>query len=128
MINIKNSPYRNEVRREYVQKSSVSTVNDKVISVDLNPKFLIVVLAVIGTLLATLYLVNFNKFATKGFQLTKLENLRNELENTKQVNNLILAKAKAMNSVMERDRVSVMRKAQDIEFVYGGGEEAIAKK
>jgi hypothetical protein len=128
-INVSYSPYRSEFRaaRLSAQKpaAAVAQVSDEVLKIDINPTVLIVVLFLLSLLLAALYLLNFNRVATKGYQLKRLEISQQELKDESDLKTLYLAKVKSMNGILNDSLLNGMHKPGQVEFVYG--ENVLAK-
>src|SRR5258708_2995256 len=116
-INILRSPYRSESHRSQsfnLKRKFQNTMVEKVAHFDLNPTLVVLVLLVMSILLSCIYLIQFNKVATKGYELKKLEVTQQELNSQSEVKNLYLARAKSMSNIMQSDRLTAMRKPKEM--------------
>jgi len=123
-INILRSPYRQDANLGLgvgVKRKFQHTVVEKVVRFDLNPLVVMIILLGMSILLSVVYLAQFNKVATKGYELKKLELTRQDLNSQKQQKEMYLARARAMTAIIESNRVDRMRKPKDMNFVYEGG-------
>ena len=120
-INVSFSPYRMEAASgaKKVDNKQQTLTGAKTLEIDINPVFAMVTLMLLAVLLSGLYLVNFNKIATKGYELKKLEVARQKLQNESDVTNMYLAKVQSLNNIMSTDRVSIMRKPAAVQYVVG---------
>jgi hypothetical protein len=116
------SPYRNALR----QAKLTETINNQpqvaakeIVKISISPVMMMVILFVMTMLLGSLYLMNFNKVATKGYILKRLEISRQELNNQSDLRTLNLAKAKAMNQIIASGALDNMRKPGKVSFVTG---------
>lgn len=76
-------------------------------------------LMVIAILISLVYLTHFNKVATKGYDLRRLEADRQQLLNQYDIKNMKLAEVKSLAKIAGSERVSVMRRPGEIIFVRG---------
>lgn len=119
-VNVAYSPYRSAFRQAKIaERESVQSKAQEVVKIQLSPIHTIVGLFVLCLLLGGLYLMNFNKIATKGYILKKLEISRQEMKEITDRNNLYLAKARSLTEVLDSGKVDHMRKPNQVEFVYG---------
>jgi hypothetical protein len=123
------SPYRNDLRQarqtESTHQAAAAAAVQEVIKIKVSPTMMMAGLFITSLLLGSLYLWNFNKVATKGYILKRLEVSRQELKEQSDLRTLNLAKAKAMNQIISSGAIDHMRKPANVEFVYG--ENVIAK-
>jgi len=132
-INISYSPYRSDFRadRAAIAQTSILKAEElksqagEMLKIDINPAALITGLFLLSVLLGGLYLLNFNKIATKGYQLKRLEVSQQELKSEEDVRTLYLAKAKSMNGILNDSRLNGMHKPAQVEYVYS--ENVLAK-
>lgn len=126
-INVNYSPYRSDFRasRTLPAVAARTYTSDEVIKIDINPIALIIGLFITTLILGSLYLWNFNRVSTKGYQLKRLEISRQELNSESDLRTLYLAKAKSMSGIFEDSRLNGMHKPAQVEFVYG--ENVLAK-
>lgn len=85
-------------------------------------------LSTIGTLIVTLALLilfHHNLNATKGYKLRSLEGVRNQLLLSQEVLNMQIAKAQALDTLQQDDKIVHMMQATHPQYVHG--ESAIAK-
>ena len=73
-----------------------------------------------------IYLSYFNRIATKGYHLKKLEIEREELMNTKEVNNMQLSQVKALDYIRSSEKVKNMVRTNNV--LYLRGDTVLAKK
>ena len=91
----------------------------------ISPSMMVVGLMLMAILLSGLYLLNFNRVATKGYQLKRLEVSQQELKSENDLRTLYLAKSKSMTGIVDDGRLEGMHKPGSVEFVYG--ESVLAK-
>jgi lauroyl/myristoyl acyltransferase len=122
------SPYRNNLRREranqVADQKPVAAVAE-IVKFELSPVSMMVILSILTVLLGCLYLMNFNKNATKGYILKRLEVSSQELKEQSDMRTLSLANAKAMNQMIESGAMDHMRKPNQVSYVFA--ESVIAK-
>lgn len=120
------SPYRNVLKQERASQIAANAPEkSEVVKLELSPLSLIVGLFVLTLVLGGLYLMDFNKNATKGYILKRLEVSKQELEDQNDMKTLALAKAKAMDQMMASGAMDKMRKPGQVEYIYG--DSVIAK-
>ncbi len=123
------SPYRNDLRQakqtEIIQKKEEERAGKELVKIKFSPVFMIVSLFITTLLLGSLYLWNFNKVATKGYILKRLEVSHQELKGQSDLRTLNLAKAKSMTQIISSGSIDHMRKPSQVNFVYG--DNVIAK-
>lgn len=127
-INVSYSPYRSEFKAERALAEKAKTalnVSDEVIKIDISPTFLIAFLFIVSVLLGCLYLWNFNKISTRGYQLKRLQISQQELKSESDLQTLYVAKAKSMNGLLTDGRLEGMRKPGHVEYVIA--ENVLAK-
>lgn len=125
-IRVGYSPYRQAFREEKIaQKSSEVVASKEMLKLEIKPPIIIATLFIMILALGSLYLANFNKMATKGNMLKRLQVSRQELNEQADLSNLYMAKVKSMNSIMDSGRIDHMRKPSKIDFVLG--DSVIAK-
>lgn len=129
------SPYRQHylqapVRRRLRFGQRVSAIprlrSLKNVKFEFGPFALIVTLLLIAVLISSIYLMHFNKVATKGYDLRKLEASRQELLSQHSIKDSNLAEVKSLNSMLQSGRLDHMRKPSEIIFVRG--DTAIASR
>lgn len=119
------SPYRQHYlqasarRRSLFQRRSSSVARFQGFKFEFGPLALIVTLLIIAVLISSVYLMHFNKVATKGYDLRKLEASRQELLTEHSIKDISLADVKSLNSVIQSGRLNNMRKPSQIIFVRG---------
>lgn len=115
------SPYRNALRQAKLQDSinqQPKTATVEMIKFQLSPSLLITLMFVVIMGLGALYLMNFNKVATKGYILKRLEISRQELQQQSDLKTLSLADAKAMNQIIASGAIDHMRKPGEVAYVF----------
>jgi len=91
----------------------------EIVKISISPVMMIILLFVMFMLLGTLYLMNFNKVATKGYILKRLEVSQQELKDQSDLKTLNLAKARAMTQMIASGSLDNMRKPGKVSYVYG---------
>lgn len=121
------SPYRNTMRQDRANQVADQTAvtASEVVKIEISPLSMMILLFVLTLLLGGLYLMNFNKNATKGYILKRLEISRQELKEQSDLKTLDLANAKAMNQMISSGAMDHMRKPGQVSFVFG--DSVIAK-
>ena len=122
------SPYRNAFRQERIREINgkrSSTASEDVMKIQVSSVTLIIGLFIVSLALGALYLLNFNKVATKGYILKRLEISRQELQEQNDLKTLSLADAKAMSKIIDSGAVDHMRAVGNVEYVFG--DSVIAK-
>lgn len=99
--------------------SFLQMAKDRTQRLEFGPSTVIVGLIVIAVVMSLAYLLHFNRVATKGYDLRRLEAARQELMTQYDIKNMKLAQAKSLNTISGSDRVSAMRKPGQIIFVHG---------
>jgi hypothetical protein len=130
---ISRSPYRQSLRSSSLRRSrsfnrSVSSIRStgRSMRFEFNSFFIIASLLVIGALMTFFYLTNFNNYATKGYELKRLQADRAELLSEYELRNMNLARVQAYSNMITSDKLRRMRKASQVSFVHG--ETAIASR
>jgi hypothetical protein len=117
------SPYRSSFKQERMRdilgKKEKAAASAEVVKIKVTPFTLMTALFVITVLLSSLYLLNFNKVATKGYILKRLEISRQELQQQNDLRTLSLADAKAMSQIIDSGAVDHMRRPGSVEYVFG---------
>ncbi|MCC7432984.1 hypothetical protein IT412_05690 [Candidatus Peregrinibacteria bacterium] len=127
-VNVAYSPYRSAFRQAKIaeKESQQMATAKELVRLEINPIVTISGLMVLSLALGALYLWSFNKVATKGYILKKLEISRQAMKEVTDRNNLYLAKAKSLTGVIDSGKIDHMRKPNEVEFVYG--ESVLASK
>lgn len=99
--------------------AETAPVSTEVVRFEFTPKSIMVGLGVLMFFLGGVYLMDFNKTATKGYLLKNLEISQQELQDQNDLKTLALAKAKAMNQMISSGEMEGMRKAGDVQYIYG---------
>lgn len=124
------SPYRSDFRSESknakvgLVMAAESKAKD-LIKFDINPVALMGGLLLLVVLLGFFYLLNYNKLATKGYNLKRLEIARQELQVERNEKTLYLAKVRSLTEMLKEEKFDGMRKPEKLEYVYG--EQVLAK-
>lgn len=116
------SPYRNSFRQERMREISekkAALVSEEVVKVQISSVTIIIALFIVSLAIGALYLLNFNKVATKGYILKRLEVSRQELQQQNDIKTLGLADAKAMSQIIESGALNGMRKPGEVSYVFG---------
>lgn len=100
-------------------KSFLQTIKDRTTRLEFGSSTVIVGLLVIAVGMSLAYLIHFNRVATKGYDLRRLEAARQELMTQYDIKNMKLAEAKSLNTIINSDRISAMRKPNELIFVRG---------
>lgn len=125
-IQVNYSPYRNNFRRERAgQIADQVALQAEIVKLEVSPLMVMVLLFITMLFLGALYLMNFNKNATKGYILKRMEVSRQELKEQSDIRTLNLAKAKAVTQMIESGAMDHMRKPGKVDYVFG--ESVIAK-
>lgn len=116
------SPYRSSFRQERMREISgkkAAAVSEEVVKVHISSVTIMISLFIVSLALGAMYLMNFNKVATKGYILKRLEVSRQELQQQNDIKTLGLADAKAMSQIIESGALDGMRKPGEVEYVFG---------
>jgi hypothetical protein len=98
---------------------SVKRIREATMKLEFGPSMAIGGLLVIAVLFMLLYLAHFNQVATKGYDLRRLEADRQQLLNQYDIKNMKLAEAKSLSTIISSDRVSAMRRPNQLTYVRG---------
>lgn len=112
------SPYRNTMRQDRANQVADQTATAEIVKLEISPMAMIVLLFILTMLLGGLYLMNFNKNATKGYILKRLEISRQELKQQSDLRTLDLSNAKAMNQMISSGAMDHMRKPNQVSYVF----------
>lgn len=115
------SPYRSALRQAKQQENlgkQTKAVTTELIKFQIRPSMLMAMMFVLIMGLGTLYLMNFNRVATKGYILKRLEISRQELQQQGDLKTLSLADAKAMNQIIASGAIDHMRKPGEVSYVF----------
>jgi hypothetical protein len=119
------SPYRNALRQARLQENQArkqaQAASAEIVRFQVTPVMLMAVMFILILLLGGLYVASFNKVATKGYMLKRLELSRQELQQQGDLKTLGLAKAKAMHNMLESGAIDHMRKPGEVSYVYADG-------
>lgn len=119
------SPYRSALRQAKLQEnqaaSAARTASAEIVRFQITPAMLMAVMFVLILVFGGLYVMSFNKVATKGYMLKRLELSRQELQQQSDIKTLGLAKVKAMNNMLENGSFDHMRKPGEVTYVFGEG-------
>ena len=86
---------------------------------EFGPMTLIVALIIAAVVISLIYLAHFNKVATKGYDLRRLEADRQHLLGEHDLKNMRLADVKSMVNILNSQKVSGMRRVNDLIFIRG---------
>lgn len=64
------------------------------------------------------YLIHFNGVATKGYEIARLENQRDDLLNLKEQNNISLSESQTLEFIKTSAKVQRMRVADNVEYYW----------
>ena len=104
-----------------IKAFNLGSVKAAVMRIEFGPSSLIIGLILISTLLMILYLATYNKIATKGYDLKRLEADHQLLMNDYDISNMKLAQVKSLTNMIVTARIAdTMRKPATVEFVHGG--------
>ncbi len=84
---------------------------------EFGPWALIVLLFIVGVLISSLYLMHFNKVATKGYDIRKLEAERQILLTQNGIKDISLSEMKSLKNIIQNERLQSMRKPSTVVFV-----------
>lgn len=98
-------------------KQFFHNVKAKKVHFEFGPGTVMISLGVIAAVMSLSYLVHFNKVATKGYDLRRLEAERQELLSQYDVKNMKVAEATSLNHIINSDRLNGMRKPGEVIFV-----------
>lgn len=98
-------------------KQFFHSVKSKKVHFEFGPGTVMISLGVIAAVMSLSYLVHFNKVATKGYDLRRLEAERQELLSQYDVKNMKVAEATSLNYIINSDRLNGMRKPGEVIFV-----------
>lgn len=98
-------------------KQFFHNVKAKKVHFEFGPGTVMIGLGVIATVMSLTYLVHFNKVATKGYDLRRLEAERQQLLSQYDVKNMKVAEATSLNHIINSDRLNGMRKPAEVLFV-----------
>lgn len=87
---------------------------------EFGPRSVMIGLMMVAVLLSLVYLIHFNKVATKGYDLNRLDASRQQLLTQYDVKNMKLAQVKSMDNMIQSGRMESMRHPSNIIFVRGG--------
>lgn len=89
------------------------------INFQFGPAALIMALLAVIIFIGMAYLAHFNRIATKGYNIKKLEADRQQLLSENQIKDARLAQSKSLTNIIDAGRLTGMRKAPEIIFVRG---------
>jgi len=98
-------------------KATMEKIGKAVLTFRFNTAFLIVGLMATGVLLGIAFLANYNRVATKGYDLKRLEANRQQLLSVYEVNNMKVVDVQSLPYILKSNRVSSMVKATKISYV-----------
>ncbi len=121
------SPYRSVLKQERAHQveGQTAVASSELVKLEISPMSLMVILFIITALLGSLYLLDFNKNATKGYILKRLDISQQELQDQNDLKNLALSRAKAMNQMIASGSMDHMHKPNEISYIFG--DSVIAK-
>ena len=119
------SPYRQEFMSSDMRRFRRTRVTATKWKMQFGPMTLVVGLVIAGIALSMLYLMHFNRVATKGYDLKRLEVDRQHLTTQNQLSNMNIDRVKSMPTILASGRLQRMVRANEVSFVRG--ETAIAK-
>jgi len=97
------------------------SVKAAVMRIEFGPSSLIIGLMLLSTILMILYLATYNKIATKGYDLKRLEADHQQLMTQYDIQNMKLSQVKSLTNMIVTARIADnMRKPATVEFVHGG--------
>lgn len=98
---------------------NVKRVKGDDVRIVVGPVFVIVFLLVFSGVLGLVQLASSNHFATKGYELRKLESDRQRLLDEYEVSSLKLSKARSLSEIIHSEQVARMRIMHDVVFLRG---------
>lgn len=116
------SPYRSVLKQDranQVAEQKAPAGTSEVVKIEMSPVNMMISLFVVSLVLGGLFLMDFNKNATKGYILKSLEISQQELKEQNDLKNLSLAKAKAVNQMIASGYMDNMRKPNDMQYIFG---------
>ncbi len=102
-----NSPYRNYAKNmARMERSGESKVKSlELVKFDISPTLIVWILSFLVAVLGLCFLFSYNRVATKGYYLKRLEVANQELTNQSQQINLAVSEAKSMTKMIADGRM-----------------------
>lgn len=116
-IYYKQSPYRQEAGVSNQQGANVRVASKELVKFNLSPMLIIWMLALMCVLLGIGFLASYNKVATKGYYLKRLELAKQELIDQKERVDLEISKAKSLTIMLADEKLQGFQKANKIQFI-----------
>ena len=137
-IHISNSPYRSSFQPQNVRRNrtfnrieysgvkvmssffqNIKRQNKERIRFSIGPMAIIIGLGLFAAGMSTLYLMNFNKVATSGYALRRVERDHQGLVDQYQIQNMKLAELASLTHIAQTETVEGMRYPKNVVFVRG---------
>ncbi len=113
-------------RRRSFQKSGLSIALP--LKLEIGPKVVVVFLFLVSVLMSLMYLAHFNKVATKGYEVKRLDANRQQLLAQYGLSDMHLAETKTMDRLVNSDKVVHMKSARRVTFVNSNTALASAER
>ncbi len=94
-------------------------VKSKKVHFEFGSTSVIVGFIALALLMSILHLIHFNKVATKGYELKRLDANHQQLLSQYEIKNMQLAEYQSLNNIVVSDRVAMMRRPVSVTFVSG---------
>ena len=127
-IFVTQNPYRQRHRQLDTPIRRHNNINALKLNFEFGPMVIIVGLMLLSVLMAFLYLVHFNKVATKGYELKRLEANRQQLLSQHDLSDMHIAEATTLDRISHSDKVARMRPISFITFIHGNTALASAER
>lgn len=102
-------------------KESVVALKSAVMRLEFGPTMTVMMLGFTCVALMVFYLAVYNKIATKGYDLKRLEAIHSQLMAEYDVSNMKMAQIKSLANIVQSDRLSVMRHPNEVGYVMHDG-------
>lgn len=103
-----------------VSSSMINNIKTRTLKMEFGPNAVIITLMMTAVLLSLLYLMHFNRVATKGYDLNRLDASRQQLLGQYDVKNMKLAEIKSLNNMIQSGKLEGMRRPANVMYVNGG--------
>ncbi len=123
----KSPMYQLPFRKVSTPVSMKRMVAAKVFRFQLNSTVIIVGFMLSAALLLLLYLAHFNKVATKGYDLKRVQRSQEELMVHNEIRTMKLTEAQSLQNVIDSGRIAHMRQPRDIMYIRGDSAIASAR-
>ena len=118
------SPYRAQfsaARHEEMKEAKKEA--KKMVSFVIKQSWIVVGLLIVAGTLGFFQVITYNKLATKGYGLKRLQVARQSLETQSEITNQYLADAKSMGNLVVNPSISNMRSPNQVQYVMGNSTE-----